>query len=358
MKTPDMTLRVDEPVKAGILRLADALIDDALRCARHPSRDPVEDVHVFRTTTKRLRALLQLIRPVISEIAFERENARLKNAACRLALSRDRAVAGITLKALVKSAPGHLPPGAQSRAGGGADHDEAPANGARRRAMSQAARDLEQARGGLHRLRIEAEGWAAIGPGLLRVYRQARRRMQEASAHPTDLAFHRWRIRVKHLYYQLEWLEPVWPKRFAAMLKRLHRLEEKLGADHDLVVLRKTLKTAPGGFDTPDVRRVKESAARKSKRLRRSSKRLGAKVLGEKPGCFGRQCRRRWHAWENGNWSRSPVARAHSRTDKICPTFSNRCKAAGRGGARVLRKDNQPRWTANSKLTSAVGATD
>jgi CHAD domain-containing protein len=60
--------------------------------------------------------------------------------------------------------------------------------------------------------------------------------MQASFAHPTGLAFHRWRIRVKHLYYQLEWLEPVRPKRFAAMLKRLHRLEEKLGADHDLAV--------------------------------------------------------------------------------------------------------------------------
>lgn len=302
MKAAELTLRADEPVKAGILRLADALIDDALRCARHPTGDPVEDVHFFRTTTKRLRALLQLIRPVITESAFARENARLKKAANRLAFSRDRAVAGITLRALVKSDPDHVSPGAQdqNRTRGGIDQAQTPANDARERAMSRAARDLEQARRDLHRLRIDAEGWAAIEPGLLRVYRQARRRMRAAFARPTDLAFHRWRIRVKHLYYQLEWLEPVRPKRFAAMLKCLHKLEEKLGADHDLVVLRNMLKTAPGRFDTPEaIRCAKKSAARKSMRLRRSSKRLGAKVLGEKPDDFGRKCRRRWRTWQN-----------------------------------------------------------
>lgn len=300
MKTTDTTLRADEPVKAGILRLADALIDDALRRARHPSRDPVDDVHCFRTTTKRLRALLQIIRPVIGKAAFARENAWLKKAACRLASSRDRAVAGKTLNALAKSAPGHLPPGTLCRSVvGAAHHAEAPARGNHQRAMSQAAHDLEKARSGLHRLRIQGEGWAAIGPGLVRVYRQARRRMQAAFAHPSDLAFHRWRIRVKHLYYQLEWLEPVRPRRFAAMLKRLHKLEEKLGADHDLVVLRNMLEKGSSEFDSPGaIQRVKKSAIRKSKRLRRSSKRLGAVIFGEKPGGFACKCRRRWKAWK------------------------------------------------------------
>lgn len=298
MKTTDMTLRADEPVKAGILRLADALIDDALRRSRHPSRDLVEDVHFFRTTTKRLRALLQLVRPVISKTAFARENAWLKKAACRLAASRDGAVAGETLKTLAKSTPGHLPAGTLNRAPD--EHAKAPTRGDHlQRAMRQAARDLEKARRGLHRLRIDAEGWAAIGPGLLRVYRQARRRMHAAFAHPSDRAFHGWRIRVKHLYYQLEWVEPVRSRRFAAMLKRLHELEEKLGADHDLAVLRKLLKKGSIEFDSPGaLRRVKNSAVRRSKRLRRSSKPLGAKVFSEKPACFGRKCRRRWKAWQ------------------------------------------------------------
>lgn len=300
MKMTAMTLRANEPVKAGILRLTDALIDDALRRARQPGPDPVEDAHFFRTTTKRLRALLQLIRPVIGKTAFARENAWLKNAADRLASSRDRAVAGQTLRALAKPAPCHLPPGTLQHSGGdAAHHAEASANGKHQRAMSQAAHDLERARNGFHRLRIQGEGWDAIGPGLQRVYRQARRRMRAAFAHPSDRAFHRWRIRVKHLFYQLEWLEPVRTRRFASMLKRLHKLEEKLGADHDLVVLRKMLSKGSGEFGSrDDIQRVRKSAIRKSRRLRRSSKPLGAKIFGEKPGRFGCKCRRRWKVWQ------------------------------------------------------------
>jgi CHAD domain-containing protein len=51
-------------------------------------------------TIKRLRALLRLIRPVISERVFARENRRLRKAAWRLSLARDSDVARQTLAKL------------------------------------------------------------------------------------------------------------------------------------------------------------------------------------------------------------------------------------------------------------------
>ena len=285
MKKSALTLHRDEPAKAGVWRIASALIDGALR---PPGDDPVADGHFLRTTTKRLRALLRLIRPAIGKGVFERENARLKRAASRLASSRDRAVAARTFQALAASAA--------SRHSRRASNETAA--GATRRAMRLAARDLAQSRRSFQRMRIVSAGWEAFGPGLARVYRAARRRMQAAYAHPTDRAFHRWRIRLKQLGYQLEWLAEVWPKRFATMLKHLHQLEKKLGADHDLVVLRSMLETAPAWSDDADlIGQVKKSAVRKSQQLRRDSRPLGAKAFGEKPGRFGRQCRRHWQAW-------------------------------------------------------------
>ena len=318
----------------------------------------MEDVHFFRTTTKRLRALLQLIRPVISETAFERENAWLKRAACRLASSRDRAVAGKTLKALAKSAPSQLPPGTLSRRPGAAAHRvQAPSNGNHQRAMSQGARHLEQARRGLHRLRIGAEGWAAIGPGLLRVYRQARRRMQASFAHPTGLAFHRWRIRVKHLYYQLEWLEPVRPKRFAAMLRRLHRLEEKLGAI-TTSLCSEDAKKAPRGLANPDDTGVKRSAIRKSKRLRRSSKPLGAKVFREKPGGFHRKCRRMPEslAKRNRNQVRRDMWLIHG-CARLTQRWANAAKHRMERPVSLFRKKKPAPCTTNLSQISAPDAT-
>ena len=133
----------------------------------------------------------------------------------------------------------------------------------------------------------------------MRVYRQARQRMKAAFSDPDDRAFHRWRIRVKQLYYQLEWLEAVWPNRFARMRQRLHQLGEKLGADHDLVVLCDLLGKVPAtSGDADEIKRVKNAAVKRSKRLREASERLGARTLEERPRRFLRHCEHHWLTWE------------------------------------------------------------
>ena len=293
MKTTAFTLCADESTKVAVRRVADGLIDAALRRARRPSRDAAEDVHFLRTTTKRLRALLQLIRPVIARTAFEGEDARLKRVAGWLAPLRDRAVARATLQALSES------PAILSRLRLADSSGKTPATGNRRSAMRAAARELEESRGSFQRLRIGGEGWDTIGPGLTKTYTQARQRMKAAFAHPDDRAFHRWRIRVKQLYCQLQWIEAIWPKRFGRMLDRLHKLDEILGADHDLVLLREVLEKIPEGWaGTEALERVKKAAGKKGGRLRRTSEPLGAKALGETPRRFRRRCKQRWQAWE------------------------------------------------------------
>ena len=166
--------------------------------------------------------------------------------------------------------------------------------------MRLAARDLEMSRRAFHRLHIRGEGWESIGPGLVKVYRQSRKRMKEAGAHSGDGAFHRWRIRVKQLYYQLEWLEPIWPGRFGKLHKRLHKLDDKLGTDHDLVVLCDLMAKMPSTLASVDViGQVQKSAAKKSGRLRRDCMRLGTQALKPKPESFRDHCERRWRVWEN-----------------------------------------------------------
>jgi CHAD domain-containing protein len=108
--------------------------------------------------------------------------------------------------------------------------------------------DLEQTRVQLHQIRITGREWEAIGPGLEDVYRQCRKRMRCALGQRDDTAFHKWRIRVKSLFYELQTLQPVWPKRLVKMVADLRQLEEKNGADHDLVVLKQSLLKTPDAF--------------------------------------------------------------------------------------------------------------
>ena len=73
MKMPDVSLHADEPLRAGLLRVADGLIQYALDRMRCSTSDRAEDVHLVRVTIKRLRAMLRLIQPVIGKTVFDRE---------------------------------------------------------------------------------------------------------------------------------------------------------------------------------------------------------------------------------------------------------------------------------------------
>ena len=53
---------------------------------------------------------------------------------------------------------------------------------------------------------------------------------------------------MKYFYYQLQMLQPIWPKRLGAMVKQLKKLEDKLGKDHDLAVLGNILAEQPEQF--------------------------------------------------------------------------------------------------------------
>jgi len=100
MEKIDVALQADEPLRAGLLRVVDNLVKNAVERIRNPSSNRVEDLHFVRVTIKRLRAILRLIRPAIKKRAFDRENGRLRTAAQRISVARDRDVPRKTLATL------------------------------------------------------------------------------------------------------------------------------------------------------------------------------------------------------------------------------------------------------------------
>ena len=98
VKAPQLVFCRNESVSAGLRRIVDELIKSAIACIKEPSTEREEDLHQVRLAIKRLRAILQLLRPLVSKTFFRRENARLRSAARRLARLRDLAVARRTLE--------------------------------------------------------------------------------------------------------------------------------------------------------------------------------------------------------------------------------------------------------------------
>jgi CHAD domain-containing protein len=298
MKEADFSFQADEPVSAGLGRIARQLVESAVHCIECPAPARDEDVHGVRTVIKRLRAILLLIGPVISEVSFRREDAHLKNAAGRLASSREATIVRQTLASLQKSRSNRRQRDALAAALASLKQ-QAESEAALEEAMNQVAQDLEQTGRRLPRLRVTASGWNAIEPGLHATYRQGRRRMRAAFAHDDDEAFHRWRIRVKNFFYELQFIEPICPQWLGGIVADLKKLQGRLGANNDLAVLRALLQETPDAFGgTETVERVVECLNAKSRRLKQACKPLGKAIFDEKPGRLVRKLGDQWNHWQ------------------------------------------------------------
>jgi CHAD domain-containing protein len=294
MKKPDLALRANEPLGSGLLRVAEDLIESITDSREPSSQEEAEYVHTVRTTIKQLRALLRLIRPAIGEAFFNRENARLRAAAQRLSSARDVEVARETLKNI--SASGETEKKAVAAALAGL-HARGAAPADIHQALSDVRRDLEETKRDLERLRLAGE-WEVIEAGLRDVYRQSRKRMNTALQAGDDEAFHRWRIRVKNLYYELQMLEPIWPKRLDKMTSRLAKLQHKIGLDHDIAVLKDLLRKTPDAFGgTETVERLIHRLENDSQKLRHAVEPLGEAIFYKKPRRFVRKLGRHWTNW-------------------------------------------------------------
>ena len=186
-KNPAPSLHPHESASAGLARIVRQLVEGALALIERPTGEPDEDIHEIRISIKRLRALLLLIRPVVADKSFERENARLRNAARRLAVSRDAAVARKTLLALAKSADGKRERAAFARVLQGFHRTvEPPDTTDRGAALREVAAALRLSGKNIPRLRLPADDWKAIGPGLEDVYRAGRNPARPVRAFPVD----------------------------------------------------------------------------------------------------------------------------------------------------------------------------
>ena len=256
---------------------------------------------LFEAVDERCTAF-RLVRGGLGEDVFDRDNGAARDLGRRLSAARDAAVRVSALDTLQKSYPEEFP-----------SEEIAPL---RRRLLSRQRAALRRVRSdgslaavarelGELRLRVRAwpvfeAGFACLGPGMRRVYRQGRDAEAEAYASGTDEAFHEWRKRAKDFRYHVELLEPLWPEVMKDVEKALHDLTDRLGDDHDLADLRGALSTSPRL--TRGVRvvpRVLELADRRRSKLQADARPIGSRIYGEKPRAFSSRIAGYWNAWRS-----------------------------------------------------------
>ncbi len=287
-------LKPGESVPEGVRRMAAEQLDWALVHLRCESGQRDEPIHEARKATKRLRALVRLVRRDLGDEKYALENQCYRDAAQRLSGLRDAAALVATLDCVVESLDPKIP---QSRFAPVrtwlVEHCDQ-ADG-RKRAVQEVVAELAPARKRLEHWKWQHRGWNGLRVGLQRTYARGRRNVAAAYARPSDEAFHDWRKQVKYLWYHTQILENVWPAAMQALAEELDQLGALLGQDHDLAVLRATLLAEFPGAELYALDRQIDALRF---RLQAQARRLAERIYLEPPRDFARRLHGYWQVWQ------------------------------------------------------------
>jgi CHAD domain-containing protein len=284
----------NETVTEAVVRLARVQTKKTLY-ALAQTRQPRERLHEVRTSIKKLRALLRLVRPRLGR-RFRRQDDHLRAQAKKLSELRDAAVLIETCAALGKIVEKKLRPTLQRERrllGIRCTELEARLDGPERRhAIAQALQRFER--------RIErwslssadaAEDAGILLTGLARVYRRGRRAFATAYGEKGGpAALHAWRRAVKYHGYHIRLLADVLPVHVQGRLEPIEQLGQLLGEDHDLTVLSTRLRVDSGSLgDNVKLRLLLRRIDQRQASLRETARALGHTLYADRTSIFRRR---------------------------------------------------------------------
>jgi len=241
-----------ERVGKGIRRILRQQLRRGIETARAtegPSQD--ERVHDVRTRIKRSRAAIELIGAQVGRSA-KKTDKKVRNLGRRLAGPRDNAVQAHTFRILGTRLSRELPAGLLERMRdvGEQLRRDADAKSVEKE-LRRTARALKRVRRRLGRWRID-HGRRAIGEGVTRTYKKARRALAKVHADATPERFHDWRKLVKLLSNELKIVGPAVPELATRYAVKVEKLGDILGQIHDLDIAAATADKHPRWFGSDD----------------------------------------------------------------------------------------------------------
>ncbi|HEY8001021.1 MAG TPA: CHAD domain-containing protein [Solirubrobacterales bacterium] len=289
-------LKARESEAAGIRRVAHERIEDAVGRLRDRSADPAKAVHEARKDVKKLRSTLRLVRPVIGDSVYRRENERFRDAARALSDARDTQVRAQTTEALGERFADDPPPGGWAALRAAVAGGEQTASGELGRLREQAAAEIERGDEEVERWPLGDDGFELLRPGLDRAYARGRKSFRAARAEPTDEALHEFRKRSKDLWYHLRLLRTGWPQVLEATAEQAHRLTDRLGDDHDLAVLGADLERGFESLTAGQRQHLRGLLERRRRELQGQAFGYAERLFAEKPKQFVRRIEAYWEA--------------------------------------------------------------
>jgi CHAD domain-containing protein len=285
----------DLPVGEALKAVARDVLAEARAALGHDKSDAIA-VHDYRKAMKRWRALLRLLEPFLGDEG-RRLRVAARNSARELAGARDAQAAMEALEDIAEHAQAALSP--RSLVAIRAKLDEL-----RERAEAASVTQAMRARliVALDEVVPSIDTWALdrltfgeVAGELTRTYRRMRKdapREDWRSVAPE--ALHDLRRRVVAHRYQMELVEPLWPKFGRVWVAEAQRLRDRLGAHQDLSML--LAFTAPHQALAPWRSRLVPLIAERQATHAKASSRIAGRMLAEKPRAFRRRIEALWKA--------------------------------------------------------------
>ena len=290
-------LRPGQPVGDALRAIAGHLLTEAHDILEDESRDPATAVHDIRKEMKRWRAMLRLLSPFLDDHNKAlREDARTLSR--KLTSARD---AQSAIDAFHDAVDGtlHLPPTLKP-----ASLVTIHARLEERKADNQSTIWDEDTRQALSdyitAASYQVSHWplqitfGELADRLALTYRRARKALPDEweSAHADDL--HELRRRVIEHRYQMELVEPAWPRLGRIWVDEAQRLRNRLGAFQDLAVLMRL--TQPREPLAPWRSRLLPLIVYRQAEHAKSASRVAARLFAETPKAFRRRLEALWDA--------------------------------------------------------------
>jgi len=260
-------------------------------------------VHEARKQLKRARATLRLLRDSISDAAYRRENADLRDAARPLSEVRDGKALLEALDGLVETfgAPARALPVDGLKRALRRQRSEARSrvlHGSGKVRSQRAA--LRKCRARMARNTNDDRGWKVIGAGIKRTYRCGYKALAAAQSNSSMERLHEWRKQAKYFRYQLQILQPLWPAIIGELGEQAHKLTNALGKNHDLAVLRdKVMESEDEALNDATREALIALIDRRRAELRDRAFLLGQRIYEETPKVFAARLRKYWRDWKS-----------------------------------------------------------
>lgn len=163
-----------------------------------------------------------------------------------------------------------------------------------KRVRAKVLKTLRESAGRVEKWKLKKGDFESISSGFATTIRRNQKASKAASSPDS---FHEWRKRVKDLRYQYSLLNKAWPAVFEGYEQAAKDLEQRLGDDHNLVVLRKTVLENPKDFGAEeDVNAMIDLIDEQQKKIRKDSKAHAIRLYFDKPVQWRKRLDRYWAA--------------------------------------------------------------